>query len=501
MERRLLLETKNLTKVFGQTVAVDEVSIEILSGEIHGLVGENGSGKSTISSMINGIYPPTAGEMLLEGEPYSPKSQIDANRRGVSMIVQEMSTIEDLTVAENIFFGSEDLFTRGGVIRKKEMNAKAKEYLEAYGLSRIQPENDITRYSFEERKLIELVKATYFGPKLLVVDETTTALSQDGREELFQVMAQLKSQGTTVIIISHDLQEILGICDRITVLRDGKHVVTIEKTPQTTEDELKTYMIGRELSGHYYREDSGREIAPDPVLTVKDLEVEGCLHQISFDLYRGEILGVGGLTESGMHELGKALFGAIKPTSGSVTLAGRRKPITSISQAIENEIAYASKNRDQEGLMLQASIMDNVCISSIDKLVRFGLIPPRKERAFAEKETLRMKTKMESVDQFVSALSGGNKQKVVLAKWLAHDSDILILDSPTRGIDVNVKASIYELMQQLVSGGKSILMISEELMELIGMCDRLLILKDGAISQELLRTDGLSEEKIIQHMI
>lgn len=500
MAKKLLMATDHIRKVFGQTIAVDDVSVEIYTGEIHGLIGENGSGKSTLTSMLTGIHQPTSGKIFLEGQEYRPKNQIEANRRGVSVIVQEMCTIEDLTVAENIFFGNENDFVRFGMVDKKAMCRKAKAYLEQYGFTAIDPAADISRYSFEERKLIELVKATYFSPKLLVVDETTTALSHEGREQLFRVIKSLRERGAAVLIISHDLPEILQLCDRITVLRDGRHIATFENR-DVTENDLKAHMIGRELTGAYYRQDMENHTGGEAVLSVRDVTVEGLLHNIRFDLHRGEILGVGGLTESGMHELGKVLFGALKPDSGTVTLPLKNRTVDSITGAIQSGVAYTSKNRDQEGLVLSASILDNVCIGNLDLLERHGLISSKRERAFAQTEAAALQTKMEHVDQFVSSLSGGNKQKVVLAKWLGRNSEILILDSPTRGIDVKVKAAIYSLMQELTAQGKSIVMISEELVELIGMCDRLLVLRNGEVSGELLRSEGLNEEKIIHYMI
>lgn len=500
MERQLLLRTEELTKVFGITTAVNKVNFKVYAGEIHGLIGENGSGKSTLSSMITGISPPTSGKMFFEGKEYNPKNQIEANRNGVSIIVQEMSTIETLTVAENIFFGNEDNFFRYGSINKSAMNAKAKEYLSTLGLDNINPGHDISEYTFEERKLIELIKATYFEPKLLVVDETTTALSQKGREYLFSVIEKLKSKGAAIILISHNLQEILDLCDRISVLRDGELVNTFENKG-VDENDLKMYMIGRELSHKYYREDSGKFISQQIVLEADGICLKNAIHDVSFKLYKGEILGIGGLTESGMHELGKTLFGAIKPDKGAVRLVEKNLLIDDIRKAIKNNIGYTSKNRDQEALITQSSIKDNVCISALDKLSRLGIIRPKNEKNFTEPQVKKLQLKMESINQFVSALSGGNKQKVVLAKWLARGSDVLILDSPTRGIDVMVKAAIYDLMQKLTKQGKSIIMISEELTELIGMCDRLLIMKDGRITGELHRCDGLTEEKIIHYMI
>ena len=500
MAKQVLLRTEEITKVFGITTAVNQVNVEIYPGEIHGLIGENGSGKSTLANLITGIHCPTSGKMFLDGKEYAPKNLIDANKHGISVIVQEMSTIESLTVAENIFFGNEGMFIKNGTVNRSAMNAKAKQYLTAYGLGRINPTHDISEYSFEERKLVELVKAIYFDPKILVVDETTTALSHDGREELFTIMKDLKAKGTAIIMISHNLQEILELCDRITVLRDGVLVNSFLNV-NITENDLKMNMIGRELSNKYYRDDTGKPISEEVVFEAEGICVPGQLNNVSLKLHRGEILGIGGLTESGMHELGKVLFGAVKPAKGTVRYVEKNLTITSAKQAILNDIAYTSKNRDQEGLVLQCSIKDNVCLSALDKLSRKGWISPRNEKEFTQGPVSLLQLKMENIEQYVASLSGGNKQKVVLSKWLARSSKILILDSPTRGIDVMVKAAIYALMQKLTDEGKSIIMISEELTELIGMCDRLLIMKDGEITGELLRSEVFTEEKIIHYMI
>ena len=500
MEKRLLLRTDELSKEFGVTKAVSKVKFEVYTGEIHGLIGENGSGKSTLANIITGIIPQTSGKMFFEGKEYSPKNQIEANSLGISIIVQEMSTIESLTVAENIFFGNERMFLKYGTIKKSAMNSKAKEYLAAFGLDRINPAHDISECTFEERKLIELVRATYINPKILVIDETTTALSQEGRDKLFSVAKDLKEKGTAIIMISHNLQEILEYCDRITVLRDGLLVNSFFNVNKD-ENDLKLNMIGRELSHKYYREDGGKDISKDVVMKADGICVDGLLRGVSLELHKGEILGIGGLTESGMHELGKVLFGAIKPDKGTVRLVEKNLCIKNIKQAIKNDVAYTSKNRDQECLITQSSIKENVCISALDKLETVGFISPKREKKFTESQVTQLQLKMENVSQLVSALSGGNKQKVVLSKWLARNSTILVLDSPTRGIDVMVKASIYELMQQLTNQGRSIIMISEELTELIGMCDRLLVMKDGRITGELHRCDQLTEEKIIHLMI
>ena len=283
-------------------------------------------------------------------------------------------------------------------------------------------------------------------------------------------------------------------------MRDGSFVTTIENEG-TTEDELKKYMIGREMEGHYYRNDMETHMDGKEVLKVENVSVKGVLDRISFELHQGEILGIGGLTDSGMHELGKVLFGAMKKDSGRVTVQKSGHEIEKISGAIREGIAYTSKNRDREGLVLNASIRDNISLGNWRLIQKRKLISPKTEYAFAETHAKAMQTKMEHVDQFVSTLSGGNKQKVVLAKWIAQNPDILILDSPTRGIDIKVKSSIYSFMQDLVKEKKAIILISEEILELIGMSDRVLILKNGKISSELLREDTLTEEKIINCMI
>lgn len=500
MKKEVFFKTEGLCKTFITTKAVDDVTIEIYKGEVRGLIGENGSGKSTLSSMISGILKHDKGKMIIKGKDYLPKNQIDANKSGVSIIVQEMSTIEGLTVAENIFLGNEKEFVSNGITNKKKMNEKAKMLLEEYNVSNIDTGVDVSFLSFEDRKMIELVKSVYFNPQIFIVDETTTALSQKGRKKLFEIIKGLKDKGSSIIFITHDLKELIEICDTITVLRDGKVIDTIVNE-NITEDILKKMMVGRELEGKYYRDDYTEHIMNEPVLEVRNVVIPGELKDINFDLYKGEILGIGGLTNSGMHELGKVAFGALTPESGHVKLVKSGKIIRNIREAIANGVGYVSKNRDQEALMLLASIKDNICLPSLNNLSKLFHIALGKEKKYASDGAEKLNVKMSSVEQFTLFLSGGNKQKVVLAKWLSRDSDILILDCPTRGIDVMVKASIYDLMQKLKESGKSIIMISEEILELIGMCDRIIILKNGEITSEIRRDRDLSEEAIIKYMI
>ncbi len=494
------LQVQHMTKSFGITKALKDVSFDINKGEVHALIGENGSGKSTLTNMLTGIYQIESGTFILDGEEVHPKNQVEANKQGISIIVQELGTLSGLTVAENIFLGHEEAFVKFGIKNTNAMNRKATELLKEYGFDRIKASAQIDDYNFEDRKLVEIVKATYFHPKIVVIDETTTALSQEGREELYKHMNRIREEGNTVIFISHDLPEVLAKSDTITILRDGVYIDTV-KSADVTEDDLKRLMVGREVTGNYYRPDYGESISDEVVLSVKDVTVPGQIEDISFDLHKGEILGFGGLSESGMHEIGKAVFGASFDRKGTVTLADGTA-INSISTAIKHGLAYTSKDRDNESVVMNQSICENICLPSLGELSnKLGLLSDRKLHAFAEKEAENMSVKMQNVDQFVSDLSGGNKQKVVVARWIGKDSDLVVFDSPTRGIDIKVKQDIYQLMDQMRKNGKSIIMISEELMELIGMCDRILIMKDGKLNGEVFRNEELTENDLIEKMV
>lgn len=494
------LQVHNLCKSFGITKAVQNVSFNINKGEVHALIGENGSGKSTLTNMLTGIYTIGSGKFILDGKEVHPKNQVDANLEGISIIVQELGTLSGLTVAENIFLGHEDQFVKHGIKNREAINRKANELLQQYGFNHIKAEHQIDEYNFEDRKLVEIVKATYFHPKIVVIDETTTALSQEGREELYKHMDRIRKEGNTVIFISHDLPEVLDKSDTITIMRDGVYIDTV-KSADVTEDDLKRLMVGREVTGDYYRPDYDEKVSDEVVLSVRNVSVPNVLEDVSFDLHKGEILGFGGLSESGMHEIGKAIFGASYDRTGTVTLADGTE-INDIPTAIKHSIAYTSKDRDNESIIMNQSIGDNITLPSLDDLAgKFKLLSDKKLSDFANKFAAQMSVKMQNIDQFVSDLSGGNKQKVVLARWIGKDSDILVLDSPTRGIDIKVKQDIYQLMDTMRKHNKSIIMISEELMELIGMCDRIIIMKDGKLNGELPRSRDLDENLLISKMV
>lgn len=497
MAEEVMLHAEKIDKTFGITHAVDHVTLDFAKGEIHALIGENGSGKSTFTNMLTGIISIGEGTFTLDGEQIVAKNQVDGNHKGVAVIVQETGTLAALTVAENLFLGDEDRFISHGLKNTAAMNKKAQELLDSYGLDRIKATAPIDNYDFEDRKLVEIVRSTWFDPKVLVVDETTTALSQNGRDKLFEVMRHVKEIGHTVIFISHDLDEVLRMSDSISILRDGEFIKTV-KAADVTEDDLKTLMVGRKMSDHYYRTDYGQEVTGEVALFMQNVSVPGELDDISLELHKGEILGIGGLSECGMHELGKAIFGASYDRTGRVTL-GDGAEINDINTAIDHSIAYASKDRDNESLLINDTIQDNITLPSLRDMGK--VINNKKCRTFATKYADMMSTKMTGVDQFVADLSGGNKQKVVLARWLGKQSDILVLDSPTRGIDIKVKADIYALMEEMRNQNKAILVISEEIMELIGMCDRIYVMKDGKLNGQLFRSPDLTENDLISKMV
>jgi len=499
MSTEVILKAENICKNFGLTKALDNVSINIEKGKVIGLIGENGSGKSTLASIISGVYHPTSGNMEFQGKPYKPSDILEAHRNGISMIAQEMGTLPGIRVADNIFLGKEQMFSKYGIVNRKMMYHEAKKALEKIGITDIDPADFTSKYSLEDRKLIEVVRAVYSDPVIFIVDETTTALSQRGRNIIYKLMKEFRDSNKTVLFISHDLDEIMQVCDKLIVLRDGVLIKELEKE-EFEEEKIKELMVGRKLTENYYRNDYDGSFDDEVVLKADNIYVKNALEGVSLELHKGEILGIGGLTDCGMHELGKVLFGIHKPLYGSVTL-GNGKEISSVKQAIKNRIGYTSKNRDHESLILNASILDNTVLPSLSKISKGGLIFRRMEKQFTDRQVKNLRIKCREITQDVRDLSGGNKQKVVFGKWLGNESEIFILDCPTRGIDIGVKAYMYQLMYRLKKEGKSIIMISEELPELIGMSDRIMILSKGRHRKTFERSEDLSESLIIKEML
>ncbi len=503
-----LLEMKHIRKCFSSTVALNTVDMNVYPGEIRGLIGENGSGKSTISTIAAGMQKCDQGEMVFLGQPWQPKSMIDALQQGIGIIVQESGTIPGITVAENIFLAEVDQFrrfarkdgTRFGPVDRVAMNKAADAVMDNIGVSSVRGSMLMASLDFQTRKLVEIAKVVMKQPKILIVDETTTALSQEGREALYQIMKTYRDEGRAVVFISHDLDEIMEVCDTLTVLRDGNMIRTFRKE-EFDADQIRTSMIGRELQGDYYRSDFTPSHMEEVTLTAEHITVPGVLEDVSLQLRKGEIVGIGGLSHCGMHNLGKILFGAEHAASGQVTTADGTQ-ITNETVAMKQGIGYVAKDRDVESLTLSASIRDNIAIAGMERFaIGDFLVLGAKEKTYVDQQIEALSIKCADRDQQVSQLSGGNKQKVVFGKWIGRGSDILILDCPTRGVDVGVKRAMYQLMVQLKQEGKSILMISEELPELMGMSDRLIIMKDGRIMKEFQRSRDLSDVEIIKYMI
>lgn len=501
MTTNYIFEGVKLNKSFGPTIALKDVDFVLKRGEVRGLVGENGSGKSTIMSIASGMQQLSSGEMYYKGEKWSPQTMIEAQRAGISMILQEANTIPDVTVAQNIFAGREQEFSRFGIVNMKKMIHEANKLFEIFDITHINAKNPINYYNFEDRKLIEIIRSVDANTEILVIDETTTALSIEGRRTLYRLIRKLADVKKAVVFISHDMDEILEHCDVLTVLRDGDIIGHIEKDEMKQPNiaqKIRYMMVGREIGEKYYREDFNTSHSNEVALELNNITSSG-FKQFNLTLHKGEIIGIGGLSGSGMHELGRIAFGLVPLEAGVVLRNGQE--IKNCLQAINAGIGYISKNRDSEALILDGSIQDNICLPSLSKMGRGGFIRPNEERILANKEIDYFKVKCRNGNQWVNTLSGGNKQKVSFAKWTAKGSEVIIMDCPTRGVDIGVKQAMYSLIEKMKQEGKAILMITEELPELIGMADRILIMKDNEVKKEYMRSPELKETDLIEYMI
>ncbi len=516
-ERQVILQIKGMTKTFGPVTALKDVDLTLYRGDVLGLIGENGSGKSTITSIAAGMQKPTKVEsMQYKGKDWAPSSMLDAlsgcgEGKGIGMIVQESGTIAGISVAENIFLGELDKFRAWrfkngktfGPVNKKKMLKAAADALLSVGITDINPSAPMASLDFQARKLVEIAKVILKDPDVIVIDETSTALAHDGRQILYNVINKFRGTEKAVIFISHDLDEIMEVCDTLTVLRDGNIIKTFERKDYDA-DEIRKAMIGRELQGDYYRSDFEPSHGDEVALECKDLVYGDRVKGVSFTLHKGEILGIGGLAHCGMHTLGKVLFGALSPDGGSVSVfdGEKKTAVKNEAVAIKHAVGYVSKDRDTESLDLPASIKDNIAIAGMDKYAigRF-LILDGLEKKYVDEQINSLSIKCSDRNQLVQQLSGGNKQKVVFGKWIGCGSETLILDCPTRGVDIGVKQAMYHLMTKLKQEGKAILLISEEMPELMGMSDRILIMKDGEIKKDFSRSRELSDADIIGYMI
>ncbi len=496
-DESLIFKASHMHKAFGPTIALKDVDFELHRGEIRGLIGENGSGKSTIMSIASGVQPATSGEMFYKGQPWAPKTMLEAQNGGIAMILQESNTVPGVTVAENLYAGREKEFARFGFISMRKMYKAADEVLAKFNITGFKGSTKINTLSFETRKLIEIIRAMEKDPDILVVDETTTALSFDGREILYKIINDMAANNKAVVFISHDLDEIMDKCTHVTVLRDGEIIDTLEKS-KFEKKKISSLMVGRDIGDAYYREDFVPSAEEEVGLEFKNVS-SGPIKDFNLKVHKGEIVGIGGLSDCGMHLIGQIGFGARKVSSGEVLKGGAH--ITSPSKAIKHGVGYVSKNRDTEALILEGPIKENILLPSLSRLSKFSFINPKTENEIVAEEIKRYSIKAHSPKTYVSKLSGGNKQKVSFAKWTAAKSDVIIMDCPTRGVDVAVKQAMYKIINDMKHKGKAILLISEEMTELIGMSDRLLVMKDFKVNKEFMRSPDLKETDIIEYML
>jgi ribose transport system ATP-binding protein len=480
-----ILELRGLVKIYPGVVALNKVSIGFRPGEIHAIIGENGAGKSTLIKCITGCIEPSDGEIVFQGEICKRLTPIEAFEKGIGAVYQEFNLVPFLSAAENIFYGREK--KKGLFLDQEAMNREAGAVIEELGIN-IDPRARVKDLTVAYQQMVEIAKTVSREVKFLILDEPSAPLTPPEIESMFTVLRRLKQKGVTILYISHRMEEIFQIADRVTVLRDGLYISTLD-TAKTDRNELIRLMVGRELSGTYPKRTTDKG---EVVLKVKDL-CSDYIKDVSFELGKGEILGLGGLVGAGRTETVRAIFGADPLTGGEILLNGRPVRIKSPKEAIKHGIGLIPEDRKRHGVLQGLSVKINVTFACLPALSKRQWIESRKENGIIREQITNLQIKTPSESQTVKNLSGGNQQKVVLAKWLATKCDVLIFDEPTRGIDVGAKQEIYKLMHSLAEQGKSIIMISSEMPELLGMSDRIIVMHEGRIMGELDPRDATQE--------
>lgn len=503
---KILLEMKNITKTFPGVKALDNVNFQVEEGEIHALVGENGAGKSTLMNVLSGIYPfgTYDGDIVYNGQVCEFHEIKDSEKQGIVIIHQELALIPYMSIAENMFLGNE----RGNALKINwnETNELAAKYLKMVGL-KDSPQTLIKDIGVGKQQLVEIAKALAKNAKLLILDEPTASLNEDDTKALLDLLLSFKTQGLTSIIISHKLNEVTYVADKATILRDGATIETLTKgVDDMSEARIIQGMVGRELSDRFPKRTPN---IGEMMFEVKNWNVYHPIYSerkvvdnVSFNVRKGEIVGISGLMGAGRTELAMSLFGKSYGTdiSGEIYINGKKVELENAGTAIKNKLAYVTEDRKGNGLILSSSVKINTTIANLDGVSNHGIIDKDKEHAVAVEYKEKLATKCPTVEQNVGNLSGGNQQKVLLAKWMFADPDILILDEPTRGIDVGAKYEIYCIMNKLVAEGKSVIMISSEMPEILGMCDRIYVMSEGRIVAEMDGADA-TQEKIMSHIL
>ena len=495
MESNYILEMHNCRKEFPGVVALDNVSLFLKRGEVHALMGENGAGKSTIMKILAGIYRLDSGEILYDGKPFEAKNPATALKSGISMVHQELDLVPDMTVEMNVFAGQEKV--HGLTVDKKRMISETSEIMASLGLD-INPKAKVWELSVAQMQMVAIVKAIAFNSDIIIMDEPTSAITERETKHLFEIIRKLKSQNKAIVYISHRMDEIFEITDRITVLRDGQLIDSVD-TKDTNREQLIQMMVGRDLKDMYVKnaEKSCQFDENETLLRVENLSGEKGLRDINFEVKRGEILGIYGLMGAGRTEMVETVFGLRKAHGGKVSMMGSNKKLHSPRRAIDAGIGFISEDRKLYGLNLVGSVRSNVVIAYLEKTLRLNFLTnARAEKRFALEKIKELSIKTPSMNTLVGSLSGGNQQKVIIGKWLLGNPDVLIMDEPTRGIDIGAKAEIYKLMDKCAKQGKAIVMISSEMPELLGMSDRIIVMHEGEITGVF-----SNSEDIDQHML
>ena len=490
MEKKLLFSARNITKTFYGTQALKGVDLDVHEGEIVGLVGENGAGKSTLLKIIIGVQPQTSGEMTMHGKPFAPGDPMQANKAGIGMVFQEQSLIVNLSVGQNLFFGHEKDFMKHGVVNWKKMYEESKRVLEEVNCGYISPKKKVIDLNFATRQMVEIAKVVNLTKSghdnekcLILLDEPTSVLNESEVQNLFVEMKKLAAKGHGVVFVSHHLDEVLEISDRIYVYKDGENAGNMD-TKDATEAKLYEAMVGRGSTTEYYHLAEQKKAQEEVVLETKDMGLSGVFKHCNIKLHKGEILGICGVVGSGKEEICSVVCGDVKPTSGELYVKGKKADYSSPAQALKDGILMIPMERHAEGIVRAMSVADNMALSNATLLSEHGIVSKKKinDQADAWIKTLRIKTS--GKDAELISLSGGNQQKVVFARALASEADIIILNHPTRGVDVGAKEEIYALTREVVAQGKSVILLGDTLDECIGMSNRVIVMKDGLITGE-----------------
>ncbi len=487
----VLVEFKDISKSFPGVKALQNVQFNLKSGEVHALLGENGAGKSTLMKILSGVYVKDTGKTYIKGKEVDYKTPKEAQDLGIAIIHQELNLCKHLTVAENIYLAKEE--STFGFISERKMNKMASEILASLNLD-FKPDTLVGELSVSKQQMVEIAKALATNAEIIIMDEPTSALTDKEIEDLFSIIYKLKKEGKGIVYISHRLEELASIVDRVSVLRDGEYITTLDFA-KTNLEEIIGYMVGREITNKYPRVETK---VGEKILEVRHLSAGKAVKDVSFELYKGEIVAFAGLMGAGRTELVRAIFGADKKSAGAIYLKSQEVKIKSPRQAIDHGVFCVPEDRKKDGLCINMTVLENLTLPNLDKASKGDFIITNREKSFAEQMVGSLKIKTPTISQAVKNLSGGNQQKIVVGKWLLRDANVIIFDEPTRGIDVAAKVEIYNLMNELKKQGIGVMFVSSELPEVLGMSDRVLVMCNGRITANLI-TKETNQEEILHY--